>query len=546
MPPTGTRAPIPRLDRLEAVIERRGWLLAALLLFLAAGLMGSQLPEQGIYWDEAVQRAHGQAILAWYASGFTDTTVFEQGNLFLYGGIVEMTLEALVAVVPADPYLLRHAAVMALGLLAAWAVWRIGVRLDRPILGLLAMALLLVSPRFVGHALFNSKDIPTASFYVLTLALFVVDLRRPPGASLAGVVPAGVALGLLLGTRFGAAIILTAVLAGYAVQWWKDGRGYDVAVKLGARFSVAFLIGWAVMLVGWPWALRRPLAHPLVALKVSGRFPWHLDELFAGRFVESLDLPVSYLPVWFGIVLPEVILAGLVVAVVVVLRRFIERRRLPEAGVVALGLAAVVPLAYVTVSGTALYDGVRHLLFLFPLLALGAAWGWIALLRSAVLRSGGAVVVWGIVMVAGVALPVVEMVRMAPYSYVYFNRLVGGVQGAQGDFELEYWGLSYREGAQRLDDIGVPAGARIASCSHPASIEPFVSDRFDYVGSLVFGIDGEPDYLLFTARHDCTLARQEGEDVTLPYQGPTRPIVERAGVPLLHLITVTGARPGSS
>jgi len=42
-------------------------------------------------------------------------------------------------------------------------------------------------------------------------------------------------------------------------------------------------------------------------------------------------------------------------------------------------------------------------------------------------------------------------VRLHPYEYIYYNRLVGGVQGAFRKYELDYWGTSYREAAEYLD-----------------------------------------------------------------------------------------------
>jgi hypothetical protein len=44
------------------------------------------------------------------------------------------------------------------------------------------------------------------------------------------------------------------------------------------------------------------------------------------------------------------------------------------------------------------------------------------------------------------------MVGLHPYEYVSFNSLVGGTGGAQGRFELDYWGISLAEATRRLED----------------------------------------------------------------------------------------------
>ena len=59
------------------------------------------------------------------------------------------------------------------------------------------------------------------------------------------------------------------------------------------------------------------------------------------------------------------------------------------------------------------------------------------------------------------ALPgIIDGLRLHPYEYIYYNRLVGGVQGAFRRFELDYWGTSYREAAAYLD-AAAPANATV-------------------------------------------------------------------------------------
>src|SRR6185437_14952671 len=48
------------------------------------------------------------------------------------------------------------------------------------------------------------------------------------------------------------------------------------------------------------------------------------------------------------------------------------------------------------------------------------------------------------------AVHVAGMAALHPDEYVYYNALVGGVEGASHEYELDYWGNSYREAVQRL------------------------------------------------------------------------------------------------
>ena len=68
------------------------------------------------------------------------------------------------------------------------------------------------------------------------------------------------------------------------------------------------------------------------------------------------------------------------------------------------------------------------------------------------LRSYGntAIAAGTLALVAGIASPVTDMVRLHPYEYTDYNHIAGGVQGAQRNFMLDYWGLSLTQASRKL------------------------------------------------------------------------------------------------
>src|SRR5262249_14701867 len=115
-----------------------------------------------------------------------------------------------------------------------------------------------------------------------------------------------------------------------------------------------------------------------------------------------------------------------------------------------LALAAALPIAVVVAMRPAMYNGVRHFLFVVPPLAvaggLAGAWLFNALRRREHLAATAATAVF----VLGVALPIADMVRVHPYEYTSFNRLAGGVAGARERYMLDYWGLSLKQASEGL------------------------------------------------------------------------------------------------
>ena len=105
------------------------------------------------------------------------------------------------------------------------------------------------------------------------------------------------------------------------------------------------------------------------------------------------------------------------------------------------------PIAVTVIARPAMYNGVRHFVFVLPPLAVlgGLAAGSPGLQRAARCRPPGAGRCSPLMFAAGVALPAIDMARLHPYEYVSFNHIAGGVRGAQSRFMLDYWGLAFKQ-----------------------------------------------------------------------------------------------------
>jgi hypothetical protein len=131
---------------------------------------------------------------------------------------------------------------------------------------------------------------------------------------------------------------------------------------------------------------------------------------------------------------------------------------LPRSGVDArrktillmLTLAATLPIAIAMVKRPALYNGIRHFLFVLPPMAIlgGLAFGWIMNRLKESRRSWQPVAL--AVFAFGLLLPLGEMIRLHPYQYTHFNLIAGTVRGADARFMLDYWGLAFKQASDGL------------------------------------------------------------------------------------------------
>jgi hypothetical protein len=130
-------------------------------------------------------------------------------------------------------------------------------------------------------------------------------------------------------------------------------------------------------------------------------------------------------------------------------------------------------------------------------------------------------------MVVALTVTIRDMVSLHPYQAVYFNRLfAGGLAGADGRFDTDYWGSSNREAVQWVVRNVAGDGIRIANCSHPRQFSYYLEggpSRF-----IPVSIQGRPDIILATTRWNCH--RQPGARVLHA--------VERQGVALAYVLDV--------
>jgi hypothetical protein len=522
-----------------------GWDRAtAILLVALTAIALLTFRDYGATYDEDLQRHVGQAVLRWFASGFEDRTALgpgETGNLFLYGGLFDALAEIAVAFSPSNPFEARHLVNVVFSLAAIAGAGLLGRRLGGTRAGFLAALLLATAPAWWGHGFANSKDVPFGAPYpwILLAMLRAADALPRPGVG--RVVAAGVALGAALGIRPGGLTALVPVVAGTwavrALAAWRaapPGHRLPFAVRAMGSFAAMVSVAWAVMLAAWPWGQVNPLSGPLAAALEAAKFSGGLFLRFAGEWHDSLHLPRSYAPTHLVLTAPESWLVAAVAGITSLATwRGARRGRAAIVDHALVAAAGFLPIAAAVVLRPTLYDGMRHLLFVLPALAALLASG----LSSALARLPRcpARAVLG-AFVAATALVVHDMRALHPYQYVYFNRLVaGGVAKAGVDYETDYWGASYREGAEwlarnyhavagRRVRVGMDAPAYLAS--HWIERDPQARGRF------AFGDPSGDDIFLATTRwfgH-----RTPGEILH---------VVERMGAPLLYVIDVRDA-PG--
>jgi hypothetical protein len=456
--------------------------LSLFIVLVGIALVISTFRDYGVTWDEDVHNWYGNFVLDYYLSLFGDKTALHWRDLYNYGAVFDMMAAALNRVSPIGVYETRHLLNGLVGILGLIGCWKLGRAVAGPRTGFIASLLLISTPNYYGQMFNNPKDIPFAvgivwsTYYLIRI---VPTLPRPPLGTLAKL---GAAIGMTMGVRIGGLLLICYLSLLLAL----DGTWRTFAAnRFGVLAGIAWVSFWRVllpvvgvaypvMLLFWPWAQTDPIENPLRALAFFSHQSFPFYTLFDGQF-----MPAE---------LVLVLLLCIPVAAVVALWRgnFRTSREQALASFV-LGIGIVFPVAYAIVIKAVLFDGMRHFIFTLPLIAVAAAvvadrgLDWLS--RFPYRRP-----VWGVLALYGCA-HISIMAMLHPDQYVYYNAFVGGVEGAQHKFKLDYWANSYAEAVQGLEDyLRAEYGAdfeerefTVAVCGPPISAGYYFPPNFRFV-----------------------------------------------------------------
>jgi hypothetical protein len=478
----------------DSVCERLTVLLVALALLIAV----LTFRDYGVTWDEDVHNWYGNFVLDYYLSLFTNRTALHWRDLYNYGAIFDTAAAAVNRVSPIGVYETRHLLNALIGILGVVGCGKLGRALGGARAGLIAALLLLLTPNYYGQMFNNPKDIPFAvgvvwaTYYTVSI---VPLLPRPPIPML---IKLGMAVGMTMGVRIGGLLLVCELGLLLALDsLWRmiaARRAVLLITSSWAAFWRVFLpvvlVAYPVMLLFWPWGQIDPIENPLRALAFFSHQSFPFQTLFAGRFVPASDLPWTYLPTYITVALPELILVLLLCAPVIAAAAVWSKRyriyREQALSHFVLGFGIAFPVGFAISIKVVLFDGMRHFIFVLPLIAVAAALvGGQACARLARFRYRwpiyGALAIYGLAHIS-------VMVMLHPNQYIYYNGFVGGVEGAQRKFKLDYWANSYAEAVQGLEHYLIAAYGldfedrefTVGVCGPPISADYYFPANFRY------------------------------------------------------------------
>jgi len=274
------------------------------------------------------------------------------------------------------------------------------------------------------------------------LAAWLFARVHPPGES----IPRGLRSPLILW-------LLSACLFGWVTSIRPAG---PMAALLVGAYAIACLrwkaTGWlagyaflgsAISYLTWPYLWSAPIAHFVESLSTMADFR-PVRVLFDGTLLWSTALPKDYLPRIMAYKLTEPALALIIAGLIYAIQRLVRSKDIRLALILVW---SIVPIAAVVLFDRPIYNNIRQMLFTLPPMFIAAG-----LLLSSIIHRVDARR-WIVPVGLGFLLTgLIPMIKLHPYEYTYFNSLVGGIDGAAGRYDMDYFCTSYREAMDYVNE----------------------------------------------------------------------------------------------
>lgn len=516
-------------------------LVITVLLSLGSGMNG----------DDFFQNDYSDKLITFYTSLGRDTSAFDnpRAPIQFYGGAYELPAKVVNVALGFESndegyHDVRHVLNALFGVLAMLFVGLFAKEIAGWRAGVMALILIFLSPGFLGHSLMNPKDIPFAAGYIMAIyymSIFLKQLPKPKTSTLLGL---AAGIGLAFGTRAGG-LLLVAYLGlftglvyvmdyGFAAIFSK----FKLTLQYIAYAAVTAFVGLVLGLLLWPYGLVDPIHHIPESLSGLTQFAVNIRMLFGGEMIYGKDVPWNYLPTWMLLTVPLYSIGGLLL--LVVFSKGIFKKYTPIYVTLAL-FTFVFPILYIIAQSSNLYDGWRHTTFVYTSMVVLATLGWMYVLER--FQAKKAIVSVTLLVLAGTVIEAASfIVRNPHYPYIYFNPIGGGIKGAFGKYETDYWGVSVKQGIDWLESQGIISenmqDTVTVMSDFSYALEKYLRKKYNgkvqtnYV-QFRQRYDKEWDYAFFTSRF---VRGSRFEVGTWPPKDKVVHTIDANGVPLLAIM----------
>lgn len=331
----------------------------------------------------------------------------------------------------------------------------------------------LFYPYLLGHGFYNPKDIPFLCVWLIatyTSIKIFLNIYEKKNISLLNIVLISFLTSLLFSIRISGILILLQYFITFIITLSLIKEPFfEILKKYFYKIFIFIFLTLLMTFIFYPVFWKNPLLI-FDSINQMGNISYGVCTLTLGKCMDSLDLPSSYILIWLFFKLPLMTLVGLCIF------PFVEKKILSNpVRQIALGsiLLSVISIIFLLIFFKAnLYDELRHILFLVPLIVI-VSFSNIYFFSKKLLLYGTFIFI---------VIFSIQNVNMYPYQYTWFN-FFSNFQNINSNFELDYWGVSGKNIAKKINSNKELLSHK-DKCIYTAPkhiIEPFISSEYNCI-----------------------------------------------------------------
>ncbi len=311
----------------------------------------------------------------------------------------------------------------------------------------IGVLILISTPRIFSNSFYNSRDIVFLSLMIIATYYCLKLLKKNNFKNL---VLSAVFCALASNVRIiGIYLpILTFIFYFFLENRYKLNSNFIFFIKF-------FFLYFAVLYITWPFLWLNPIENFLYVLKESANYPnhWNFRTLYLGNYLNPENLPWHYFFIWFSSTTPILFLITIICGLIIFIKNYLNFflklsftnniklwKNFSQRNELFIFMCFFIPLFFVICLNSTLYNGWRHLYFLYPFIIYFALYGLEFVLKKVPKKYK---ILVFLLLFFQLTNNIFFIYKSHPIQSVYFNII--SKQFIKGNLPVDYFGLGNKK-----------------------------------------------------------------------------------------------------
>ena len=314
-------------------------------------------------------------------------------------------------------------------------------------LAFIGTLILITTPRIFSHSFYNSKDIIFLSLVIISVYYCIKLLKN---TSTRNIIVASLFCALASNIRI---IGLFLPILTFIFFYFNDEKSKQInSFKF---FLILFLSYFAFLYLIWPFLWLNPVNNFILILKESSAYPnhWNFNILYLGNYINPENIPWHYFFVWFAITTPTIYLLIITLGIFLFLKNYLNFflkinfnkkillwKNQNQMINLFIFLVFFIPIFFIICLNSTLYNGWRHLFFLYPFLIYLSVYGILIIKKRSNNKIYKLIILLTIIQTLN---NIYFIYKSHPVQNIYFNMFSKSY--VNGYMPVDYWGVGNKK-----------------------------------------------------------------------------------------------------